>query len=195
MNGLPSKRPIIVVIAGPNGAGKSTFFRAFFQDTGLPFVNADFIAREVGTGDIYEAAMQAAMMRHEYVLQRESFIFETVLSDPVGDKIDFLKNAADSGYAVVLCFIGLASANISEARVAMRVSQGGHDVPAEKLRARYPRSLENLKRSVTQLPYVRIYDNSDLEKPFSLVAEYHASTLVRHVSQTPDWLVSLQLPE
>jgi len=184
----------MVVIAGPNGAGKSTFYRAFFEETGLPFVNADFIAREVGAGDVYEAAMQAAMMRHEYVAQRDSFIFETVLSDPVGDKIDFLKDAADTGYAVVLCFIGLAGPEISEARVAMRVSQGGHDVPADKLRARFPRSLENLKRAVAKLPYVRIYDNSDLKKPFLLVAEYHASRLFKKVAQPPAWLVPLQLP-
>ena len=51
MNDLPPERPIIVAIAGPNGAGKSTFYKAFFEEAGLPFVNADlnrlrfFIAR------------------------------------------------------------------------------------------------------------------------------------------------------
>jgi predicted ABC-type ATPase len=191
---LPPKQPIIVAIAGPNGAGKSTFYRAYFEETGLPFVNADFIAREAGSGDVYEAAMQAAMMRHAYLAQRDSFIFETVLSDPVGDKIDFLKNAVDTGYAVVLCFIGLASAELSETRVAMRVSQGGHDVPAEKLRARYPRSLENLKRAVAQLPDVLIYDNSNLTKPFSLVVWYRKGKLVKRASRLPHWVAQLQLP-
>ena len=71
MNDLPSERPIIVAIAGPNGAGKSTFYKAFFEEAGLPFVNADLIARELNVVDSYEAALQANLIREEYVSQRE----------------------------------------------------------------------------------------------------------------------------
>src|SRR5439155_12213200 len=42
-------------------------------------------------------------LRVEFVRQRESFVFETVFSDPVSDKLAFLKQTAQSGYAVVLC--------------------------------------------------------------------------------------------
>jgi len=34
-------------LAGPNGAGKTTFFELFIAPSGLPFVNADFIAKEL----------------------------------------------------------------------------------------------------------------------------------------------------
>ena len=193
MNDLPSERPIIVAIAGPNGAGKSTFYKAFFEEAGLPFVNADLIARELNVVDSYEAALQANLIREEYVSQRESFIFETVLSDPVGEKVEFLRQAVASGYTVVFCFIGLDAPQTSNQRVAMRTSQGGHDVPEDKIAARYPRSLENLKRAVMGLPHVYVYDNSSLARPYALVAEYRNGAPVRQ-GELPDWFKQLQLP-
>jgi len=50
----------------------------------------------------------ANVLRRQLVEQRESFVFETVFSDPVGDKLAFLKEAEGSGYTVVLCFNWLA---------------------------------------------------------------------------------------
>jgi len=51
---------------------------------------------------------------------------------------------------------------MSEQRVSMRVSQGGHDVPADKLAARFPRTLANLATAIRELPCVLVFDNSDL---------------------------------
>ena len=138
------RRPVIVALAGPNGAGKSTFYHAHLEAAGLRFVNADVLSRELRIGP-YEAAKMADSLRRELVRQRESFVFETVFSDPAGDKLAFLKAAAQSGYSVILCFIGLKNPQTSEERVAMRVSQGGHDVPTEKLKSRFPRTMTNLK--------------------------------------------------
>jgi len=165
------RRPIIVAIAGPNGAGKSTFFAAHLKSCGLRFLNADLLAREFEV-DAYAAARMAGALRAELVAQRASFIFETVFSDPVGDKLGFLKQAAQSGYAVVLCFIAIADADMSEQRVSMRVSQGGHDVPTEKLVERFPRTLANLAAAIRELPCVLIFDNSDLCNPFRRVATH-----------------------
>ena len=165
------RRPILVAIAGPNGAGKSTFFEAHLKSCGLRFLNADLLAREFDV-NAYEAAQMAGVLRAELVAQRESFIFETVFSDPVGDKLGFLKQAAQSGYAVVLCFIRIADADMSEQRVSLRVSQGGHDVPNEKLVERFPRTLANLAAAIRELPCVLIFDNSDLRNPFRHVATH-----------------------
>ena len=180
-------RPIIVALAGPNGAGKSTFFEAHLRLAGLRFVNADDLARELGIG-AYEAADLANQLRRELMRQRESFVFETVLSDPVGDKINFLRAASREGYTVVLCFIGLDSVETSEQRVAMRALQGGHDVPTEKLTARFERTLENLHRAIRDLPFVRIFDNSDLRHPFRKVAEFENGKAVRVSQPVPRWL-------
>lgn len=180
-------RPIIVAVAGPNGAGKSTFFEAHLQPAGLRFINGDVLARELGIGP-YEAAAVADQLRNNLVEARESFVFETVFSDPVGAKVEFLHKAAAQGYTVVVCFIGLDSAKTSEARVAMRVMQGGHDIPTEKLAARYGRTLKNLHRAIRELPLVYVFDNSDLRDPFRLVAEFQNGAVMSAASSPPAWL-------
>ena len=184
------QRPIVVALAGPNGAGKSTFFEAHLKSSGLRFLNADVLAKEMEV-DAYDAARLVAALRIEFVRQRESFVFETVFSDPVGDKLAFLKQTAQSGYAVVLCFIGIADANTSEQRVAMRVSQGGHDVPTEKLIARFPRTLANLSAAIRELPSVLVFDNDDLRTPFRHVAVFANSRPFLLKRPVPSWLQSL----
>jgi predicted ABC-type ATPase len=184
------RRPIVVAIAGPNGAGKSTFFEAHLKSGGLRFLNADVFARELEV-NAYEAAQMIAALRTELVNQRESFIFETVFSDPVGDKLGFLKQTAQSGYAVVLCFVGIASADISEQRVAMRVSQGGHDVPAEKLVKRFPRTLANLAFAIRELPRALVFDNDDLRRPFRHVATFANGRELQLIAPIPSWLKPL----
>src|SRR6266849_2753031 len=154
-------RPIVVALAGPNGAGKSTFHAAFVAPAALRFVNADDLGRELSV-DAQEAVRLANELRRTLVDQRESFVFETVLSDPVGDKVEFLrKAAAEKGYTVVLCYIGIDSAEVSQERVAMRVLQGGHDV---------------------------LDDNGDLSSPFRQVAEFRDGQPAGLRSPLPAWL-------
>ena len=184
------RRPVIVALAGPNGAGKTTFYHAHLRPAGLRFVNADVLADELRI-DPYAAARVADGIRRELVRQRESFVFETVFSDPVGEKIAFLKSVAQSGYTTLLCFIGIAGPAISEQRVAMRVSQGGHDVPTEKLDHRFPRVLANLKTALRELPHVWIFDNNNLLTPYRRVAVFESGRLVKLQRPVPAWLKPL----
>jgi len=169
------QRPIIIALAGSNGAGKSTFFDAFLKDSGLRFVNADTIASACSLPAM-DAAEIANAIRRELVHQRESFIFETVLSDPEGRKVSELAACRSLGYTVVLIFIRIDTADDSLQRVAMRVSQGGHDVPDDKLAARFPRTRKNLERAIAQLPHVLVFDNQDLTNPFRLVERFEDGT-------------------
>ena len=181
------QRPVIVALAGPNGAGKTTFYEAHLKASGLRFINADILAGELGI-DAYQAAEVAAKLRQELVSQGESFVFETVFSDPVGDKLAFLKQAAQQGYAVVLCFVGIADSDRSEERVAMRVTQGGHDVPTDKLTARFPRTMTNLTQAIRELPCVFIFDNDDLRTPFRLAAVFQNGRRTFLTKPIPGWL-------
>ena len=189
MRQLLDRRPIILALAGPNGAGKTTFYRAFLAASGLRFVNADVVARELHV-DPYRAAKLAEVLRRQLVAQKESFIFETVFSDPVGDKLDFLKYGEQCGYTVVLFFIGIDGPGICDERVAMRVLNGGHDVPAEKIIERFPRVMSNLKRALAELSNVRVYDNSELRNPFRRVAtvEKWKGRGLMLSEPTPAWL-------
>jgi predicted ABC-type ATPase len=187
-------RPLIIALAGPNGAGKTTFYEAYLRETRLYFVNADTLARELDlTG--YAAAELAGVIRRELLSRQESFIFETVFSDPVHAKLDFLAAAVAAGYTVVLCYIGLAAAKTCEQRIAMRVSQGGHDVPTEKLKSRYTRSLANLREAIQELPHVLVYDNTDLRRPFRKIAVFQGGQATDRARSIPKWFRAVIRPE
>jgi predicted ABC-type ATPase len=186
-------RPIVVAVAGSNGAGKTAFFHAHLADAGLRFVNADDLARGLDV-DPYEAARLADAVRRALVARGESFVFETVLSDPVGDKVAFLREVQGAGYTVVLCFIGVPDVQTCRARVAMRVSQGGHDVPDEKLAARFDRTLANLGRAIRDLPHVLVYDNGDLRRPYRRVARFERGERVEGDDDLPGWLRAVIRP-
>jgi predicted ABC-type ATPase len=190
LNPLLARRPIVIALAGPNGAGKSTFFNSHLASTGLRFVNTDVLARELDV-DAYAASALADVLRRELLRQRESFVFETVFSDPVGDKVGFLKGAAASGYAVVLIFIGVSGPKVCNERVAMRVLKGGHDVPADKLASRYPRTMANLRAAIRDLPHVIVFDNDDLRRPFRRVAEFEGGREVFRALRLPRWMKPL----
>jgi len=101
------QRPVVAALAGSNVAGKTTFCYAHIQPAGLRYVNADVLARELHI-EPCAATRVADSVRRELVKQRESFVFETVFSDPVGEKSAFLKSAAQAGYNRILCFIRTA---------------------------------------------------------------------------------------
>lgn len=180
-------QPLLIMLAGPNGAGKSTYHRAYLSHLDLPFLNADNLANETGL-DAYTSAEQIARIREIMCEQKQSFIIETVFSDPVGAKINFLKQAVKQGFQVRLIFIGIADAALSQERVASRVKAGGHSVPADKIQKRYPRTLDNLKLGIEQLPDVWIYDNSSYENPYHLLVQYKDNKQVyKSTKPIPNW--------
>ncbi len=184
---LPDRRPVVVAIAGPNGAGKTTFYNAFLRASGLRLVSADVLAQELDL-DAYDAARIAAELRRSLVASGESFAFETVFSDPAGEKLAFLEDALARGYSVVLCFIGVSGPEVCEERVAMRVSKGGHDVPSEKIASRYPRTLANLAAAIRVLPLVLVFDNDDLRHPMRRAAVVEDGKASFRAEPLPEWL-------
>jgi predicted ABC-type ATPase len=191
---LLAQRPLLVVLAGPNGAGKSTFFHAHLAAAGLRFVNADILARELEL-DTRQAAAAADAVRAELIRSRESFITETVFSDPVGAKLGVFTDAQAQGYMVVLIFIGIGSPERSDERVAMRVSQGGHDVPADRLVSRFPRVLANLRAALPKLSAVLVYDNDELRRPYRSIAVVEQGRIVAQADEVPAWWHAISGPD
>lgn len=180
-----------MVVAGPNGAGKSTFVETFLKPTGMLVVNPDDVARGLSpdrTDDIaYEAARVTDTWRRDLVARGVSFCMETVFSDPHGAKLGFLKECQSQGYVVVLIFIGLESADLSRGRVMERVEAGGHDVPDEKIVARFPRTFINLQQAVSFVNMALLFDNSSADKPYRFVAEFKGGKRKPRKGYRPAW--------
>lgn len=139
----------IVIIAGPNGAGKTTFAREFLPHEGncSDFINADLIAAGLSPFNPDAAAVRAGRLMLEEidqrVAQRRSFAFETTLSGrSYAVKI---KSWQDLGYHVKLIFLSLPNAETAVARVAVRVTQGGHNIPELVVRRRFRAGLDNFE--------------------------------------------------
>ena len=147
--------------------------------THLPFVNADVIAAErwpeSAVEHAYDASQAAAALREELISARRSFIAETVFSHP--SKLTLLETAQRAGYLVTLHVV-LLPLDVTIARVAHRVSRGGHEVPERKVRERYARLWPLVAQARELADRTRVYDNSTASTPFRLAAEYAHGELI-----------------
>ena len=155
----------VVIIAGPNGAGKTTFARAFLpNEAGCPhFINADLIAAGLSPFAPERAALRAGRIMLDEISRAaadgDSFAFETTLSGLVYARR--ITGWRGVGYTVKLIFLKLSSVEEALARVAMRVRQGGHDVPADVVRRRFDagwRHFDGIYRH--HVDYWQCFDNS-----------------------------------
>lgn len=158
-------QPNLTVIGGPNGSGKSTLINYLIgQGANLGhYINADDIARNRGlTGDAGALAGQLAAdrMREECLSKRDNFAFETVMSHI--SKVDFMSRAKAAGYRITFYFVATGNPDINVLRVQTRVSMGGHDVPRDRILARYHRSIANLPKALTVCDKTMVFDNSAL---------------------------------
>ena len=181
------------MLVGGNGAGKSTFYQQALQPLGIPFINADVIAKELfpdaPEAHSYEAARIAENMRMELIQAGQSFCFETVFSHP--SKIDFFAQAKALGYEIILVVIHIETTELNLVRVSQHAKEGGHNVPPDKVRARIPRILENVQLAIPLCDQVRVLDNSRLDHPFQPVLTIRAGVRVVHISPLPSWAVKL----
>jgi len=192
-------QPVVLFLAGPNGAGKTTFFETYLESLGLPYVNADRIAHDLRGADPTasrdevdrRAFTEAERLRAAFVEAGLSFCTETVFSDPERAKLRLLEQARAHGATVFLIFIGLESPALSVARVKQRVAQGGHDVPDEKLRARFPRTLANLRAALSIVDEAFLFDNSSYDSPYRPVAVYLGGRLASRHPPLPRWTEGL----
>ncbi len=181
------------MLVGGNGAGKSTFYKLYLEPLGLPFINADIIARSVypddPEGHSYDAAKIAEEFRSNLLLNGMSFCFETVYSHP--SKIDFVARAKALGFEIIMVLIHLQSAELNQARVAERVSEGGHSVPDEKVANRIPRVLKHVKDTIPLCDQLHIYENSREDDPFKHLIAIKNGRVEKYTTSLPDWAEDL----
>jgi predicted ABC-type ATPase len=158
----------IIIIAGPNGAGKTTFAREFLpQEADCPlFVNADLIAAGLSPFAPEVAAIRAGRLMLEEidrnVGERRNFAFETTLAGHTYRRR--IPQWRAVGYYVKLVFLSLRTAEVAIERVALRVRQGGHDIPEDVVRRRFESGMRNFMTIYRQqVDYWQLVDNNQPE--------------------------------
>jgi len=157
----------VYVIAGPNGAGKTTFAREFLPNYAhCPnFVNADLIAQGVSPFAPEDAAIRAGRLMlaeiRRLAATEADFAFETTLSGHT--QLALWNRLKSRGYRIHLFYLWLESATLAEARVRVRVQEGGHEIPAQTIRRRFSRSVENFLRYRELADEWMLIDNSEDE--------------------------------
>lgn len=180
--------PVLHLLAGPNGAGKTTFHdRVLGPATGMPFVNADQLAALRWPGDElargHDAARLAAEDRAALFAARRSFITETVFSHV--SKLEMVDRAQSLGYLVTLHVVMVPEA-LSVLRVPERVRNGGHDVPEQKVRARWHRLWPLVADAIAVANEAHLYDNSSARFPYRRVASFWRGAPVG-AAEWPAW--------
>ena len=191
------------MLAGPNGAGKSTLYRALVASGGisskLEFVNADLheqshLQHISDPQKRSEAARDWADSRREALLtSKTSFVSETVFSHE--SKLALITQAQAMGSDVVLYVVSLDDPQRLLERVRQRVREGGHNVPAQRILDRYPRTMANLKIAVRSADLAFVYDAVEVNRgAHLLVAMCEKEQTSMLVNKPPAW-VDLMLQE
>jgi predicted ABC-type ATPase len=188
------KHPILHLIVGPNGAGKTTFYyQLLARSSQAQFINADEIeraARQAGeTLDSYAAAQRAAAQRDTLIGEGRSFVAETVFSHP--SKLDLLRQARMAGYTINLYHLHVRHADISVARVAQRVVEGGHAVPEAKTRERHARNQALIREATLLADVTRVYDCSRYARPPRWLMTLVRGRVVKLERSLPGWARAL----
>jgi len=114
--------PRLILLAGPNGAGKSTFAVRLRGGAfaGIPFLNADDIARSLAPGApdaaAFEAGRELLRQRDSAIAARSDLMVETTLATRV--HLRAIHGARNSGYTTRLLFVWIASVEVCLKRVA-----------------------------------------------------------------------------
>ena len=140
--------PNLYIIAGCNGAGKTTASYTVLPEmlNCKEFVNADSIAAGLSPFNPESVAFEAGrimLQRINHLLnEKVDFAFETTLS--TRSYVSFVKKAQGLGYTVTLLYFWLDSPDFAIQRVAIRVEEGGHNIPVDVITRRYYRGIYNL---------------------------------------------------
>lgn len=167
---LTMTQPTLFIIAGCNGAGKTTASYSVLPKLleCREFVNADEIAKGLSPFNPEAVAIEAGRLMLQrinlHLSQRKTFAIETTLA--TRSYASLVKRAHKLGYNVILLFFWLPSPEMAVARVAKRVSEGGHNIPTETIHRRYWLGLKNLFNI-----FVHIVDSWSIYKNVNMPVE------------------------
>jgi predicted ABC-type ATPase len=161
--------PVPLILGGINGAGRSTLateLANWSQMASVHFLDPDKAATELMAArpgiDLnaanFIALRQIAKTMRDLLARGQSFVAESVLAGVAPRRLCL--DAQARGWFVRLLFIGVPSVEDAIARVALRVSKGGHAVPEIDIRRRWSRTHESLAWFARHADAVDVYANA-----------------------------------
>jgi predicted ABC-type ATPase len=194
----------LFVLAGVNGAGKSSIGGHLLERQGVPWFNPDTFARELAAASGCDQATATGLAWAESLRRLDEALarghdhaFETTLG---GHTVAAKIAAACDTHDVMIWSCGLASPDQHVARVRARVAVGGHDIPDDRIRERYPQALQNLITLMPRLARLQVYDNTTnvpvgapVPDPVLVLEMEHGRMTwpspsdVEALGRTPDW--------
>lgn len=188
------EQPVLWIVAGPNGSGKSSLYnRTDIEGWGgsVWIVNPDLLtARLVEEEKLSERqANKVALDRIMAWLKASVDVHQTIGVETVlsSDKYRPLVSLArERGFRINLIYVVLKNSALQLERIRMRVTEGGHDVPTEKVVSRRARSFRQLAWFVRNVDDCFVYDNSTGQP--DLIGGWKAPYLVQ-IQPFPDDMV------
>ena len=163
-------------------AGKTSLY--LFEAPDVPRVNGDTLLQQGHSPEAVEAALRQQLQ--ELIDQQASFVIET--NAATGRDYALFNSLKQSGYRLELRYVCLESVALCQARVAQRVREGGHDIPAAIIEQRYANSLSLLKQHYRDVDRLQLYDNTSL--PVQLL-DFEVSTGAVASPDLPPWAASV----
>jgi predicted ABC-type ATPase len=162
---MTQPQPRCLILAGPNGAGKSTHAPAIVSGLhGIDrYINADTIAAGIGglnrASANFEAGRIALQSIDQAIAERADFAFETTLSGRRWPQL--LDRLESAGFACLVSYLWLPTAELSRLRVQRRVTAGGHDIPESDIYRRHGGSAQSfLRYFAPRVHHWRLFDSS-----------------------------------
>jgi predicted ABC-type ATPase len=142
----------------------------------LKILNPDVLAKKLRHDDpemTENEANLAAVVELEAEVERcieagESVLIETVLSTRKYER--HVLRARELDRYVGMIYVALPSVEQAIERVRQRKSMGGHDVPEDKIRSRWQRSLDNLVYFTPLVDRLMVFSNASDQGDAVLVA-------------------------
>ena len=186
MSGRPSRQPTLWIVAGPNGSGKSTIYSLLSAEEpsgSIWIINPDELSRRIEAQESLpqieanlEAVKRIEAWLYASVHAHQTVGVETVLS--TGKYRALVREAKAHGFAVRMIFVFLPDPDLNVERVRIRVLKGGHDVPEDRIRARWVRSFQQFSWFLAEADRVDVFENSGAE-PKLVMTKAESSLTIR----------------
>jgi predicted ABC-type ATPase len=165
------EKPVLWIIAGPNGSGKSSLYnRTDIEGWGgsIWIINPDLLTARLAEseGIASQRANSVALDRIYAWLEASLDVYQTIGVETVlsSDKYRrLIALARERGFGIRMIYVVLRSADLQLERIRLRVREGGHDVPPEKVVSRRWRSFEQLAWFAKNVDECLVFDNSTAE--------------------------------